>query len=766
MVTAGETEMSGAALNRRRGALSNPARAGVEVGRVWSICNARIGEWAGIAIWTAIVALGLMPLAAQAKAKTPNILFIIMDDVGIDQMHVFGYGGGTPPQTPAIDTLAGEGIRFRNTWSMPACSTSRAVIFTGRFPLRTQVYGALGPSDLANSQVSPYEMTVPKLLKQSGYRSALFGKFHLGLQGKNPFRDAMPHALGWDYFYGWLDETGDPSSIDTTAGGVGQINPLNGKGPYTCGFVPGADQHDHGANHGACYAADGSCQELRIAGGNPPGRQCRDAGGILDPNQLCKPQAPFNIATGFSRLSAHYVSPLVINDENGQVTRVPRRDIRSRTYRGTAPVDAAIDWIARQPKHQPWMASVSFASAHTPVMQPPQALIAADKKYGQNASGASALTCTDGESNPDKEAQRELTNLMIEAMDTEIGRLLVSTGLASRAPNGTLKYNPHNNDTMIVIVGDNGTLGGTVKLPFDPKRAKGTAYQTGVWVPLIVAGPLVKKPNRDVPYMINIADLYQLFGEIAGIDVAASVPRRLDAQSMLPYLKDPDQGSIRSWNFTQVAPNLQKDLSLNPPCGIDTSCTQIPVTASVCSDNGGKWYTGYKYCCSVNLDAASLRITPYNLQPLSSVAVRNDQYKLVKNRYSGEPNPSSTNPPTCGEVEVHEFYEINERETLPRIDYEELDLLKRPRLLSKEQRENLDALRQQLQDILRSEPPCPGDGNIDGVVNRQDKQDWAKFAALPVIEDFNSSWYDFNIDGLTNVVDLDVIRRQLQTTCR
>jgi hypothetical protein len=57
--------------------------------------------------------------------------------------------------------------------------------------------------------------------------------------------------------------------------------------------------------------------------------------------------------------------------------------------------------------------------------------------------------------------------------------------------------------------------------------------------------------------MVNIADLYQPFGEIAGIDVPASVPRRLDARSMLPYLEKPEQGSIRSWNFTQVAPNLQ-----------------------------------------------------------------------------------------------------------------------------------------------------------------------------------------------------------------
>ena len=51
----------------------------------------------------------------------PNILFIIMDDVGIDQLKAFGYGGLTPPQTPNINAIAKAGVRFRNTWAMPEC---------------------------------------------------------------------------------------------------------------------------------------------------------------------------------------------------------------------------------------------------------------------------------------------------------------------------------------------------------------------------------------------------------------------------------------------------------------------------------------------------------------------------------------------------------------------------------------------------------------------------------------------------------------------
>ena len=57
-----------------------------------------------------------------------------MDDVGIDQMRVFGYGEDNQPRTPNIDTIAHAGVRFRNAWAMPECSPSRVSFFTGRYP--------------------------------------------------------------------------------------------------------------------------------------------------------------------------------------------------------------------------------------------------------------------------------------------------------------------------------------------------------------------------------------------------------------------------------------------------------------------------------------------------------------------------------------------------------------------------------------------------------------------------------------------------------
>ena len=85
--------------------------------------------------------------------------------------------------------------------------------------------------------------------------------------------------------------------------------------------------------------------------------------------------------------------------------------------------------------------------------------------------------------------------------------------------------------------------------------------------------------------MVNIADVFQLFGEMAGIDVEKAVPksRQIDAVSMLPYLTNPRQKSLRKTNFTQTQSNLKKDGYVVPPCVIsalgENTCVQLFASA-------------------------------------------------------------------------------------------------------------------------------------------------------------------------------------------
>jgi arylsulfatase A-like enzyme len=714
--------------------------------------------------------------ATQAPAQQrPNILFVIMDDLGIDQLRSFGYGGLTAPTTPVLDTVAHAGLRFRNVWAMPECSPSRAMFFEGRYPLRTNILTAILSTDLANSQVSPFEATTPKILKSANYKSALFGKFHLAGPTNNPYGEGTPNSVGFDYFDGFLE--GAPHPIDTTAGGITITggNSTLPSGPYSCGFVPAKkDDATYGSDMGACYFADKrGCKLMTASSTEPtPGRSCMEQGGIFVPAEMggdsCRATPPsqvnFNLANGY------YVVNLVTNElKTNSVDTYPLTDPRAREYSPIETTDAAISWIKSQPTKQPWMATVSYAAIHAPYQQAPQSLTPGE-------SDLSGVHCTGGSI----DETRTLSNQMIQAMDSEIGRLLVETGAASRKPDGTLAYDPSASNVMVVITCDNGTYAPGVKAPFDLTHAKGFVNQTGVWVPLIVSGPLVNTPNRDVENMVNVADLFQLWGEIAGLDVRSLVPqsRLLDSVSMLPYLTNPAQPSLRSYNFTQTGINITAHDARPGPCVITipskgtpivNTCVQIFPQKGLCEQEGGVWYgTGttvspvaYASCCALQ-NATGMDFT---ILPLSQAAVRNDSFKLIQVTNENCTAGSAGND-TISELQ---FYRIDQAPAAPLLDYLPLNLITNQanptQGMTDVQAAAFVDLRRELFDILGSESQCPGDVNGDGVVDGADISNWALF------HNSGSSWADFDLpitngyDGLTDKYDRDYILENLGRTC-
>jgi Sulfatase len=710
--------------------------------------------------------VAVSPATGQAeksgKPTRPNILFIIMDDVGIDQMLIFGYGGATPPLTPNINTIARAGVRFRNVWAMPECSPSRAIFFEGRFPLRTNVNSAILSDDLANSQVSPFEVTTPKILKKVGYQNALFGKFHLAGPDNNPFGRSTPHVLGWDYFDGFLE--GAPFPIDTSIGGQFSDPTL-----YTCGFIPNRQQSPkHGADAGACRFANGTCNEIVKDAAHPtPGFSCLESGGIFVPKATCRSSAELDL--NFDQKNAYYVWNRVINEADGTVIPADENAPPARGYVSDATTQSAVDWIRKQNADgQAWMATVAYANDHTPYQQPPTNLLPVA------TPDSTGFSCS-GNTTANEIATRVISNQMIEAMDTEIGNLMVQSGLATMNSAGKLQYDPAKTNTMVLIIGDNGTFAPGVKAPFDFNRAKGYVYQTGVWVPLIVAGPLVASPGREVTSMVNIADLFQLFGEFAGVDVHKVVRKShvLDSQSMLPYLTNVNQPSIRQTNFTQTSSNIH--LMAPPPCVIPLNtpptCVQLFNSRQLCNFEGGDWYgpddpkggVSYDSCCAVQRAGiyTDSNGNPETLTqfPVDQIATRNDLYKLVKKTVTmcGATSGSDRN------VVQTELYKINENAPLPQIDKDGDSLCGEncPTGLKGTNLANFNALATSMNATLASEIPCTGDGNEDKKVNFKDVIDWAFFS----VNNGLSSWYDLNIDGFTNGDDLKIIKANLGTNC-
>ena len=144
----------------------------------------------------------MLPVAATAAAQTagarpPNFLVIVTDDQGIGDVGCYGH---PEVRTPNLDRLAASGVRFTQWYAnAPICSASRAAIMTGKYPDRAGVKGALPSSpawDVAGLQAG--EKTFPRLLRDRGYRTAAFGKWHLGSAPQS-----RPMAQGFDDFFGW-----------------------------------------------------------------------------------------------------------------------------------------------------------------------------------------------------------------------------------------------------------------------------------------------------------------------------------------------------------------------------------------------------------------------------------------------------------------------------------------------------------------------------------------------------------------------------------
>jgi arylsulfatase A-like enzyme len=139
--------------------------------------------------------LGLAMLAAvpvSAAEQKPNIVFILVDNVG---WGAFGVYGGTVP-TPRIDKLASEGIRFNNYNVEAQCTPTRSAIMTGRYSVRSGTYKVPFPGE-GLAGMAPWEYTIAELLSDTGYATALYGKWHLGdTQGR------MPNDQGYDEWWG------------------------------------------------------------------------------------------------------------------------------------------------------------------------------------------------------------------------------------------------------------------------------------------------------------------------------------------------------------------------------------------------------------------------------------------------------------------------------------------------------------------------------------------------------------------------------------
>lgn len=200
--------------------------------------------------------------------------------------------------------------------------------------------------------------------------------------------------------------------------------------------------------------------------------------------------------------------PLTVN---GVVTR-------SNEYITTALTDRAIDWIDQQ--ISPWLCWLAYTAPHTPLHRSPLFM---------HDQGSLPV-------HPDSIAANPLPHYlaMVESVDHELGRWLSSLTPSELA------------HTMVIFMGDNGTDMSVVQPPYVPAQARGTLYEGGVRVPLVIAGPSILRPGEREAALVNSSDLFATIVDITGH--TRSVYE--DSRSLMPL-------------FSQADPNFRPCLYAN-----------------------------------------------------------------------------------------------------------------------------------------------------------------------------------------------------------
>ncbi len=195
----------------------------------------------------------------------------------------------------------------------------------------------------------------------------------------------------------------------------------------------------------------------------------------------------------------------------------------STTYATSDCIDEALQFIGDS-SATPWFLVLSLNAPHFPYQAPPPEL------HSQELNGLDPVS-----------TPIPFYKAMIEAVDRELGRLFANIPAATLAA------------TNIVVMGDNGTPMGVVEPPLTAMTAKGSLYQGGVRVPLIIAGPAVGGRPRAESRLVHAVDLFSTLSSLQGVDARAAVPAGtiLDSVSFRSLLSSPIALAPRTYVYTQ-----------------------------------------------------------------------------------------------------------------------------------------------------------------------------------------------------------------------
>ncbi len=136
-------------------------------------------------------------VALAQPAEKPNIVFMLADNLGYGDLGSYGGGAVRGAPTPRLDALAAEGMRFTNFNVEAECTPSRSALMTGRYAVRSGTTRAMPVPGMPQG-LAPWEYTMAEMLKDAGYDTAMFGKWHIGAS-----EGRFPTEQGFDLWWGF-----------------------------------------------------------------------------------------------------------------------------------------------------------------------------------------------------------------------------------------------------------------------------------------------------------------------------------------------------------------------------------------------------------------------------------------------------------------------------------------------------------------------------------------------------------------------------------